>query len=159
MTWHWIRSVVSDSLWPQGCSLPGSSVHGIFQARVLEWVAISFSRRSSWPRDRTRVSHIDTLPSEPPGKSKMQIERHKTQDGGVEGHAFLMRTPKPWTKLWNLPKRYLHPKTRKKSRWDGRRGAIIIKSNPISAGWVTHKLQNSYTAEVFLLVWKFWALC
>ena len=34
---------------PMDCSLPGSSVHGIFQARVLEWVAISFSRGSSWP--------------------------------------------------------------------------------------------------------------
>ena len=32
---------------PVDCSLPGSSVHGIFQARILEWVAISFSRRSS----------------------------------------------------------------------------------------------------------------
>ena len=39
------------------CSLTGSSVHGIFQARVLEWVAISFSRGSSQPRDRTQVSH------------------------------------------------------------------------------------------------------
>ena len=38
------------------CRLPGSSIHGIFQARVLEWVAISFSRGSSWPRDWTRVS-------------------------------------------------------------------------------------------------------
>ena len=37
-------------------SLPGSSIHGIFQARILEWVAISFSRGSSWPRDRTWVS-------------------------------------------------------------------------------------------------------
>ena len=37
-------------------SLPGSSVHGIFQAGVLEWVAISFSRGSSQPRDWTRVS-------------------------------------------------------------------------------------------------------
>ena len=36
----------------------GSPVHGIFQARVLEWVAISFSRGSSRPRDRTWVSHI-----------------------------------------------------------------------------------------------------
>ena len=43
---------------PMDCSLPGSSVHGIFQARVLEWVSISFSRRSSWPRDRTQVSRI-----------------------------------------------------------------------------------------------------
>ena len=40
------------------CSLPGSSIHGIFQARVLEWVAISFSRGSSRLRDWTQVSHI-----------------------------------------------------------------------------------------------------
>ena len=38
-----------------GCSPPGSSVHGISQARILEWVAISFSRRSSWSRDPTCV--------------------------------------------------------------------------------------------------------
>ena len=43
---------------PVDCSLQGSSVRGIFQARVLECVAISFSRGSSWPRDRTRVSRI-----------------------------------------------------------------------------------------------------
>ena len=43
---------------PMDCSLPGSSVHGIFQAIVLEWIAISFSKGSSQPRDRTRVSHI-----------------------------------------------------------------------------------------------------
>ena len=40
------------------CSLPGSSIHGIFQARGLGWVAISFSRGSSQPRDRTQVSRI-----------------------------------------------------------------------------------------------------
>ena len=53
------------------CSLPGSFIQGIFQARKLEWVAISFSRRSSQPRDWTWVSHIvaDALLSEPPGKS------------------------------------------------------------------------------------------
>ena len=39
------------------CSLPGSSVHGIPQARILEWVAIPFSRGSSQPRGRTQVSH------------------------------------------------------------------------------------------------------
>ena len=47
------------TLWdPMECSLQGSSVHGIFQARLLEWVAISFSRRSSQPRDQTLFSHI-----------------------------------------------------------------------------------------------------
>ena len=42
---------------PMDCSLPGSSVHGIFQAIVLEWIAIAFSRGPSQPKDRTRVSH------------------------------------------------------------------------------------------------------
>ena len=40
------------------CSPPGSSVHEILQARILEWIAIPFSRGSSWPRDRTWISHI-----------------------------------------------------------------------------------------------------
>ena len=43
---------------PVDCSLPGSSVHWIFQAIVLEWIAISFSRGSSQPRDWTQVSRI-----------------------------------------------------------------------------------------------------
>ena len=43
---------------PMDCSPPGSSVHGIFQAIVLEWIAISFSRVSSQPRDQTQVSCI-----------------------------------------------------------------------------------------------------
>ena len=43
---------------PMDCSLQGSSVHGIYQARILEWVAISFSRGSYQPRDITCVSYI-----------------------------------------------------------------------------------------------------
>ena len=43
---------------PMDCRLSGSSAHGIFQARILEWVAISSSRAISWPRDRTWVSLI-----------------------------------------------------------------------------------------------------
>ena len=43
---------------PMGCSPPGSSVHGISQARILEWVAIFHSRGSSWPRDWTCISCI-----------------------------------------------------------------------------------------------------
>ena len=57
--WWWFsRQVVSDSCDPMDCSLSGSSVHGILQTRMLEWVAISFSRGSSWPRNRTRASCI-----------------------------------------------------------------------------------------------------
>ena len=50
---------------PMDCSPPGSSVHGISQARILEWVDISFSRRSSQPRDQTRASpawQVDSVP-------------------------------------------------------------------------------------------------
>ena len=51
------QSMVSDSTQPLGVySLPGSPVLGIFQARILEWVAIPFSRGSSGPRGQTQVS-------------------------------------------------------------------------------------------------------
>ena len=43
---------------PMDFTPPGSSVHGILQARILEWVAMPFSRGSSWPRDRTQVSRL-----------------------------------------------------------------------------------------------------
>ena len=43
---------------PKDCSPPGSSVHGILQARIPEWVAISYSRGSSRPRDRTHISSV-----------------------------------------------------------------------------------------------------
>ena len=61
----WTELNMGWTIWGQSCpdlcdpmdySLPVFSVHGIFQARILEWVAISSSRGSSWPRDRTRVS-------------------------------------------------------------------------------------------------------
>ena len=64
------RSVMLDSLRLMGCSPPGSSVHGILQARILEWVAIPFSRGSSQPRDWTQVSHTvgKFFTTKPPGK-------------------------------------------------------------------------------------------
>ena len=49
---------MSDSCDLMVCSLPGSSFHGILQARILEWVVISFSRASSWPRTQIQVSCI-----------------------------------------------------------------------------------------------------
>ena len=57
-SWQFSCQVVSDLCDPMDCSPPGSSVHGVLQARILEWVAISFFRGSSWPRNRTWVSHI-----------------------------------------------------------------------------------------------------
>ena len=57
-----VKVLVGQSCWTlcslMNCSLPGSSVHGVLQARILEWVAILFSRVSSQPRGRTHVSCI-----------------------------------------------------------------------------------------------------
>ena len=72
---HFHCSVMSNSLWPQGLqsSPPDSSVHEVFQARILEWLAISFFRGSSRPRDRTCISQVSCIAggfftTEPPGK-------------------------------------------------------------------------------------------
>ena len=46
---------------PMDCSPPGSSVHGVLQARILEWISISFSRGSSQPGDQTHVSHVSRI--------------------------------------------------------------------------------------------------
>ena len=81
--WKWSETLASQLCLtlcnPKDCSLPGSSVHGIFQARVLEWVAMSFSWGTSQPRGRTRVSHIvgRCFTSEPPGKSNTVFQQHK----------------------------------------------------------------------------------
>ena len=50
--------ILVAQLYPTSCDLPGSSVHGISQAGILEWIAISFSRGSSRPRDQTQVPYI-----------------------------------------------------------------------------------------------------
>ena len=81
------------------------------------------------------------------------------QDGRVEEHALTLscKSTRIPTNCWTITDRKTmeftkkdtpHPKTKEKPQWDGRRGAITIKSNPITAGWVTHKLEDTYTTEV-----------
>ena len=55
---------------PMDCSLPGSCVHGILQARILEWIVITFSRDlpNPWTEPRSPALQVDSLLSEPPGK-------------------------------------------------------------------------------------------
>ena len=55
-----VASAVSDSFWPMDYSSPGSSVHGLLQARILEWVAMPSSRGSSWSRSQVLypLSHL-----------------------------------------------------------------------------------------------------
>ena len=66
-------SVVSESL---DLSLPGSSVYGILQARILAWVAISFSSGSSRPgiKPKSPTLEADSLPSEPPGNPDIRTK-------------------------------------------------------------------------------------
>ena len=78
---NWVTELQQCCVWllwdPMNCSLPVSSVLGISQARVLEWVAFPFSRGSSQPRDRTQVSYIagrfftSWATNQPPGKPKI----------------------------------------------------------------------------------------
>ena len=90
------------------------------------------------------------------------------QDGRVEGHEL---TP-CWestgikTNCWTIMDRKTlkltkkdtpHAKTKEKPQWDRRRGTITIQSNPITVGWVIHKLENTYTTEVHPLEWRLWA--
>ena len=66
-----VTLVVSNSLWPYGLSLPSSSVRGILQARILEWVAMPSSRDSSQSRDQTHVSYISCI-----GRRVLYHQRH-----------------------------------------------------------------------------------
>ena len=77
------RLVMSDSSRPMDCTPPGSSVHGILQARILEYVAIPSSRGSSQPGDlpnpgikpRPPALQVHSLPSEPPGTHIREVYR------------------------------------------------------------------------------------
>ena len=67
---------------PMDYSLPGSSVYGIFQARIRQWVAISFSRGSSWPRDQTRTSCISCI-----GRcTRLVVLKVQSQDQKLQQH-------------------------------------------------------------------------
>ena len=86
---------------PKDCGPPGFSVHGILQARILEQVAISSSRRSSQPRDQTHVSQmwqVSSLPLAPLKEPACLCRRHKSQHrldpwvatpGGGRGNSLL----------------------------------------------------------------------
>ena len=78
------HSVVSDSL----LELPCSSVHGILQARLLEWVAISFFRGSSQPRDQSGSPELqaNSFPSQPPEEA---LGNHEEARNGILGKGVL----------------------------------------------------------------------
>ena len=73
---------------PMDCTLPGSSVHGILRARILEWVAISFSRGSSQPRDWTYISWFSCI-------GRQFLYHSKASSVQLLSHVRLFATP--WT--------------------------------------------------------------
>ena len=68
----WSRSVVSDSSDPMDCSLPGSSVHGIFQAKVLEWSAIAFSNMEQQTGSKLGKEYVKAVYCQPAYLTYMQ---------------------------------------------------------------------------------------
>jgi len=69
---------------PMDCGPPGSSDHGILQARILEWVGIPFSRVSSWPTDWTHISHVSST-----ARQVLNHKRHLEVQWGCGCHYFL----------------------------------------------------------------------
>ena len=105
------------------------------------------------------------------GCCKNDIKQHMlaVQDGGAQGPMLISscKSTKIATSCWTtIHRRTLeptnkdtpHPKTKKELQWDGRRGAIMIKSNPIPTRWVTSRLENNNTKEAVTLLLKvtFW---
>ena len=101
---------------PKDCSPPGSSVHGILQARILEWIAGPTSRGSSRPRDWICVSYIYlhrqmcSLSLAPPGKPDLATKQHEIASG--------FAGPKHFTYLF-IFKRYFFIQTVLKIYWIG----------------------------------------
>ena len=93
----WSLSCVRLFCDPMDCSLPGSSVHGILQARILEWVAIPFSRGSSRPKDQTQVSCI----------AGRFFTIRATRETQINYNSFLKRKKKSIRKNIRLVKTYL----------------------------------------------------
>ena len=95
--WHSYMLGESESRWVVSNSVrpPSTIVHGIFQARILEWLAFPFSRGSSQPRDWTQVSGIagDSLAAEPQGKLK---------NTGVGSLSLLQEIFLTWKSKWGL---------------------------------------------------------
>ena len=107
-------SIMSNSAYdPMDCSLPGSSVHGILQLRILKRVAIPFSRGFSQPRDRTQVScilgrfFIFWATREVHDSSEAPSKDQKVGGGRIPGnfHPFpkIVEIILPLTSLWNYP--------------------------------------------------------
>ena len=88
----------------EGIQPATSSINGILQSRILEWVAIPFSRGSSWPRNQIQISCIaaDSLPSEPPGKPLMNGDKSQWIHNRSQNHWFEDYKIQKWCLVFSL---------------------------------------------------------
>ena len=96
-----VHSQLCPPLWDaMDCSLPGSSVNGIFPARILEWVAISSFRESLWPRDRTHASCVSCVGRWISGSAVKGLA-YNADLGSIPGlgsaHSSILAWRIPWT--------------------------------------------------------------
>ena len=123
------RSVVSDSLQYLDCSQPGPSVHGISQATILEWVAISFSRGSSWLRDQTCISCVACIADSYTRWAILRISRGhmKGSKGGRSSAVWKERYRRKHLSWWRVYALFfLEPKPYIFSCWDLPRVPVIV---------------------------------
>ena len=100
----WVAHTCSTLCDPRDSSRPGPSIHGILQARILEWVAIPSRGDPSWPRDWTRspALQVNFLPSKPPG-TYMQLGEGEFSDWGVNSGSKnkFSGTDQTWNLSWS----------------------------------------------------------
>ena len=135
--------------------------------RYYKIISGPISKVCSWRHPYTNKQYLD---SSRVSENSIQfyIPGRLIQDGGVEGCVLTpsCESNRITTNCWVIidrktleltKKETQYPKTKEKPHWNCKRGAITIKSNPITAEWVTHKLENDYTTELHPMEWRFWA--
>ena len=123
---------------PMDCSPPGSSVHGILQARILECVAMPSSRGSSWPSERTRICCIDRQIHHQPSHQGNQINysdsRSFVSDSATPWIVTLQLHGLPVSSVWGFPRQ---------ENWNGL--PFLSPSRPRDGTWVSHTVGRFFT--------------
>ena len=138
-------SVVSDSLRPMDYSLPGSTVHGLLQARLLEWVAISFSRESSRPgiEPQSPALQADPLPSEPQW-TLLVVQWLRLPSSTAGGAGWKLRSHMSAVRPLYPPQLVMK-----------KRAAFMGKA-PVQGEWVWLLLENPNSPEGFSIAFLKW---
>ena len=140
---------------PMDHSSPGSSVHGVLQARILEWIVISYSRGSSWSRNWTHLSYVScrqagSLPLAPPGKLTSKRIMAWTMSGAWEEML--------WSIFWctkNLMTCVWQKDRNKKGYRFGvlSKGKMVVSHTKLGIPWRKHKLWLEFVVEFCGHVW------